>query len=278
MLLERQPGIGLVVFRSDRQQDAFPFQSEDKRLEIRIGFARRSAAEADAVEAVLADHASPQRAVEVEHQAFATETGRRRQQRGRVAGKVGQGLGGDRLLRQVPVAIVEPPRRSETGGQAVAVQDRHIGRRLAQEPKVEQARHQMARRNATRQVAERVVRVERKAVLDGARAGPADRGPQLLPAFELALDVSLGLLTECGKLERALVDGQDHDGGFKRIKLAGGVEQVLRVLAEAALIEFEVDALTKCRHPKQRRKLRRGVAACDGGPDPARHVGLARPP
>src|SRR5207237_234789 len=85
-----------------------------------------------------------------------------------------------------------------------------------------------------------------------AAAGPADRGPQLLPAFELALDVSLGLLTECGKLERALVDGQDHDGGFKRIKLAGGVEQVLRVLVEAALIEFEVDALTKCRHPKQR--------------------------
>src|SRR5205814_3893156 len=245
MLLERQPGIGVFVFRSDRQQDPLSLQSEDKRLEIRIGFARRSAAEADAAKPVLADYASPQRAVEVEHQALATETGGRRQQRGRVAGKVGQGLGGDRLLRQIPVAIVEPSRCSETGGQAVTVEDRNIGWRLAQESEVKQARHQMARRHAAGQVAERVVRVERKAVLDGARAGPADRRPQLLPALELALDVSLGRLTECGKLERALVDGQDHGGGFQRIKLAGGVEQVLRVLAEAALIEFEVDALTK---------------------------------
>ena len=80
--LAQQPGadarrstwldVGGVVLAAHRQHDAALLEVENPALEIDEGTARVVGAEGDAVDAVFADDAAPQRVVGIEHQHLGT--------------------------------------------------------------------------------------------------------------------------------------------------------------------------------------------------------------
>ena len=65
MLLERQARVLRIVLGAHGEQDAAVFQLAQILLQVEKAFAVAGAADADPVEAVLADDASPQRVVEI---------------------------------------------------------------------------------------------------------------------------------------------------------------------------------------------------------------------
>ena len=70
MLAERQHGGGVLVLADHRQNDSAPLQFANERLERDERLALVEFPERDALEAVVADDASPERVVEVEDDAF----------------------------------------------------------------------------------------------------------------------------------------------------------------------------------------------------------------
>ena len=112
--------VRLVVLGADRQQDAALAEALHIALKVHEGFAGRTAlAEHKALNAVVADHAAPQRVVEIEHEAFlaATEPGGD-EARDLLAVHLG-GAGMNFLLGVQPKAGVVPVGETFDGAEAV---------------------------------------------------------------------------------------------------------------------------------------------------------------
>ena len=98
-----------VVLGADGQDDSALLELLGVMLQGEMGFAgRASLAEHDAVEPVVADHAAPQRIVEIEHQTFLRQAPLRGEDaRGEIAVR-GRRLRGDFELALKPAPDVEP--------------------------------------------------------------------------------------------------------------------------------------------------------------------------
>jgi hypothetical protein len=121
------------------EDDAASFQFKDELLEGDERLALVELSERDALDAIVADHAAPERVVEVEDDAF------RDQARGREHGveqrlrQEGHMLQPARRLRHVPHPRVEPLRPPDRRGKKIDVVQEHIPRlaRLDREPVVD---------------------------------------------------------------------------------------------------------------------------------------------
>ena len=68
----------LVVLAGDRQQESTAAQAEQRRLKILEHIARIIVAQLDLGRSVVSQHATPQRVVQIEHQAFGGRPQQRR--------------------------------------------------------------------------------------------------------------------------------------------------------------------------------------------------------
>jgi hypothetical protein len=126
MLAEREQGGGALVLADHGENDPPPLEFPDEGLEGDERLALVELAEGNALEPVVADHAAPERVVEVEDDAFGDHA------RGREHG-VEQGLGEKRKmlepagrLRHVPHPGVEPLRPADRGGEKIDVVQEHV--------------------------------------------------------------------------------------------------------------------------------------------------------
>ena len=116
----------MLVLADHGEKDSAPFQFSDELLESDERLALIELSERDALEPVVADHAAPERVVEVEDDTFGDETRsgeygveqRLRQQRHML-----QPAGG---LRHVPHPRVEPLRPADRSGEKIDVVEQHV--------------------------------------------------------------------------------------------------------------------------------------------------------
>ena len=144
MLLEDLPRIAVVVLGANREEDAPLFQLQQVTLEGDEGFSRRSSAELQSREPVLADNPAPERVVEVEDYALPADAELRADDSGCVTGEDRQGLERNRLFGRVPLPRAEPALLSERGSKPLAVDDADSARRGGAKSQVERLRHSLS--------------------------------------------------------------------------------------------------------------------------------------
>src|SRR5437868_15329751 len=116
-MIEAALGDFRVVLGADRKQDTPLAQGQAIALECRVRLAeRRLLADLQLADAVVSDHAAPQRVVEVEDQALLRSAEGRADQARERARKLEARLGSGEDLVSVPTLPVEPARMAHPGG------------------------------------------------------------------------------------------------------------------------------------------------------------------
>src|SRR5205814_6599499 len=122
------------VLAANRHDYAASGEGFDVSLERHEGFADGIAlADVDSAESIIADHPTPERVVEVEHQALAASPDTRGDQRGDTVciGRKVFGCAGE--FREVEIPLVAPVPPSDRGRNRVEIVDLHPSRRLTNE-------------------------------------------------------------------------------------------------------------------------------------------------
>ena len=170
----RDPG---VVLGADGQDDSALLELLGVMLQGEMGFARRaSLAEHDAVEPVVADHAAPQRVVEIEHQTFLRQAPLRGEDAGGEIAIRRRGLRRDFQLALKPAPDVEPGVDSvPLAGARDIEQERPVLSRGLSEPIVEPGddRARRARNHPLIAAEQRLAHVEEGLLNDRARQSRA---------------------------------------------------------------------------------------------------------
>ncbi len=86
-------------------------------------------------------------------------------------------------------------------------------------------------------------------------------GPELLPAGQLGAYRDFWVVAPFRQLQGAFVHGQNDDLRLEGVEATSWIEQVLAVLPELALVQFDVDPRLKGSQAEEARQLGRGVAA-----------------
>ena len=126
MLAKRQHGGGVLVLADHRENDSAPFQFANERLERDERLALVELPERNALETIVADHASPERVVEVEDHAFGEHARGGEhgvEQRLRKKRKMLEPAG---RLRHVPHPGVEPLRPADRRGEKIDVVQKDV--------------------------------------------------------------------------------------------------------------------------------------------------------
>ena len=132
VLTQHRVKIGGVVLAAQRQDEAALLQAQDAALEIDKQVARVVGAELDAVDAVLAHHAAPQRVVGIEHQHLGPGRDQQRADGQHPARDLKAGGGRKRVARRVPEALVKKAAAAHLQHHLVQVQQQGRRHALAQ--------------------------------------------------------------------------------------------------------------------------------------------------
>ena len=128
MLVEDLPDVRLVVLGHKGEKDALGLQVEQARLNISKGRAGELGAEANAVEAVFADDAPPERVIAVDRDDLArSDPAYADEPRELFAQALPKGLG-ERLTEQVALAAVVGLGVAERPHEGVEAHESHVGR------------------------------------------------------------------------------------------------------------------------------------------------------
>ncbi len=125
MLLQRFHGIVEIVLAAYRQQNSFARQIEQGTVQGLIGGARIFGADFDAGHSVFADHAAPQRVVEIDDQNLGGAAAEGHDETHPLARHLKKITGGDGKPRRQPLALVVPMLAAMARHQRVVVEAVH---------------------------------------------------------------------------------------------------------------------------------------------------------
>ena len=227
-------------FERDREHDPLALQREDPLLEGHERLALGAVPEPEPRRPVVAHDPAPEGVVEVEHEAFPRQAQVGGDDCRGVPGEERERVESDRLLREEPVAVVEPPVLPERAGEPVAVDEQDVVPGRLPEGRVQRGEHRLARaRHPEAEVPERRIRPQRECVLHDPCARPRPERP---PPVRLAGDVLLGRFASVRQPRGALVDCEHDVRRREPVQFARGIEKLLLDLVEPGVHELGADA------------------------------------
>ena len=275
VFFERFERVGFVVLGADGEDDAAAGEILGVFLDGGEAFAEGAAlADGDAVHAVIADDAAPERVVEIEHQAFigaALVGGDQARDEFAVAGREG---GGDFLLGAMPEGGIVPgvqPVAGRGGVEGDEIDAVGIGQRSQ---RLVEAGDEAAAGagEAVLVAAEQSWKdIQRSLLKDGAGERIARQGPAFLDQIEHILQGGVGVLLGEGGVEALgqviRVEREQDRGRFERVQCRGGVEQFLQILTVIVLVGGNRDVAAQAGDADSGVQMGQGGGAQDGEAD-----------
>ena len=266
MVGERLDGVGLVVLGAYGEDDAAAGLFAGIVLQGEEGLAERAAlAEHDAVHAVIADDAAPERVVEIEHQAFERTALAGGGDAGDELAVHGRGGEGDFLFGAVPEAGIVPGAQPIAGGAVVErekVDSGGIGERTQRSVQAADEGGAGTRQAVLVGAEERRVNGQGGLLDHRTFEGFTGHFPAMGEVFGGLLEGGIGILGgqagmdaggEVGRVER-----QQDKAGLKGVQRGGRVGEFLPVLAVIVLVCVDPDAAAQAADADGREQVGEG--------------------